>query len=186
MYEVKSKKAVKLFKICCNSCKAQMGLYIDCEKGEKEAIAEWNARVSDLPKLDYGVANYYWQILHDINPKLAEDASKMARKQVEGDVGVARIIDRPQITAYDLPIGTKATYEKMLDERQGTIRDLKSSTTRYKNLYMKEKNRIGKKKMAITETDFTKIKNAKKYIDALYEIFDGRFEEEYGDDDEVN
>ena len=186
LYEVNSPKAVKLFKICCNSCKAQMGLYTDCEKGEKEAIAEWNARVSDLPKLDYGVSNYYWQILHDINPKLADDASEMARKQVDGDVGVARIRERPQITDYDLPIGTKATYEKMLDERQRTISDLKSSVTRYKNLYVKEKNHIGKKKVALTETDFTKIKNVKKYIDALYEIFDGRFEEEYGDGDEVN
>ena len=159
-----------------------MGLFMDSDKGEKECLEMWNQRTSDLPTIDYGVSNFYWQILHDINPKLADDASIMAKKQVEDGKGIADIRNRPVITDYELPVSTTSAYEKMLTERDMRISDLKSSVTRFKHLYEKEKNCIGKKKVGITSTDFTKIRNIKQYADALYEIFDERFKDEYGDD----
>lgn len=181
-YDVKTNGAIKMMKIQCESCKAQMGLFVDSEKGEKEAIEMWNHRISSMPTIDYGVSNYYWQILHDINPKLADDASETAKKQVTQERGLADIRERPSISNYDLPVKTVATYEAMLREREVTISDLKASNTRIKNLYQKEKNCLGKKKVALNSTDFTKIKNIKKSADALFEILDSRFKEEYGDD----
>ena len=107
-------------------------------------------------------ADYYRSIIGQISQELLHDADK----DLEGGYSYFEV-NADKYKIYSTRTEQKA-LANLIRDKDFEISNLKAQVANYNRLYLKEK--MGHdKKVLLRETDYTQLRNIKKYIDGLFE-----------------